>query len=440
MITEKAGVVYVVKASLFFPEGFSIGGNGKSNRLEIERDGYGNPVIRGSSIAGLLREEVRKDPRFGELCEWYFGKPLERNSDRSESRLIFFDTPLKNLTDESMHNQICRHTGSVSEINKGLFSMEKVAPGAKGELFFCLNTFPEDQDDDEALLEFLAECLNGGVLFGGNTNRGGGRCFLEENRIFCERFDLARMEESAAYLDLLYAEDRKLTHFRTVARGKHRNRFLVKVVFRIPEGQDLLCSEGNDFSPVSCLNADGHEYWKIPGSTFRGIFKGWMSRLAAREGVSLADNTETFLSQGDRKSEEISQITDPIQNLFGSLGNKGRIHFSDACSNRPVNRQTDIQTRFHVVIDRFTGGTNDGKLFQNDVLIAGENPLLFETHISITDASEKEVAWLSSTLQAIHLGLVRIGSSKAAGRLEVVSVDLLSNPARLQFNTIMKGI
>ena len=440
MMTEDARVVYAVAAPLLFPEGFSIGGSGKSNALEIERDGRGNPVIRGSSIAGQLRAEVEMDSRFAESSDWYFGAPLSQNSERGESRLVFFDTALNDRTEESMHNLICRHTGSVSEVNKGLFSVEKVAPGAKAGLFFCLNTLPEKKEEDEALLQYLAECLNGGVLIGGNTNRGGGRCFLESDQIFWERFDLSNEEEAAAYLDLLYADERKLSRTMQISRDTHGNRFTVKVVFRIPEGQDLLCSEGSDAFPVSCFNADGREYWKIPGSTLRGIFKGWMSRLAARDGEKLSDDVETYQVRGDRKADELPQNSDAIQNLFGSLGNKGRIHFSDGNSSRPVDRRADVQKRTHVVIDRFTGGTNDGKLFQNALLVGTEKTLEFVTHISIVDASEKEAAWLSATLQAIHLGIVRIGSSKAAGRLEVASIELLSNPADIQFKTTMRGI
>ena len=104
--------VYAVIAPVVFPEGFSVCSGGKSNALEIERNGEGVPVLRGTSIAGVLRSAV--DAEFREL---YFGKALENGSDRQESALVFHDLAFADLSSVSMHNQICRHTGAVSEEN-----------------------------------------------------------------------------------------------------------------------------------------------------------------------------------------------------------------------------------------------------------------------------------------------------------------------------------
>ena len=440
MLIDYAGTVYAVIAPLIFPEGFSIGsGNGKSNSLEIERNGEGHPVIRGTTIAGLLRAETENDPRFEKYAETYFGAPLDRNEDRRESRLIFSDAVLSEGSAESMHNLMSRHTGSISLENSGLFSMEKVLPGSRTELFFRLKSESAMSETDEQLIGFLAECLNGGILIGGNSNRGGGRCMLEGNRIQVRKFDLEKAEDAADYLDLMYAEKRSINTFREVQAVSMHNRFAVDVTLRIPAGQDLLCSEGNDMFPVSTLQADGRSYWKIPGSTLRGIFKGWMSRLAARDGEKLSDSAEWYQTRGNRKEVEAPNLPDdPIQDLFGSLEKKGRIHFTDAYSARPADAKKDTQKRSHVVIDRFTGGTNDGKLFQNSVLTASD--ISFKTEISILEAGAKEVHWLEKTLQALHLGLIRVGSSKSAGRLEIGEITVSANPSNYDFDTEMKGV
>ena len=126
--------VYVAVLPLVFPNGFTIGGsNGKSNALEIERNGEGMPVIRGTSMAGLLRAATEESDYCDEVDE-LFGKALESNEDRQESLLVVHDVALPNASESSMHNRMNRHTGSPSVANKGLFSVEKTAPGCEGKL------------------------------------------------------------------------------------------------------------------------------------------------------------------------------------------------------------------------------------------------------------------------------------------------------------------
>jgi hypothetical protein len=40
--------------------------------------------------------------------------------------------------------------------------------------------------------------------------------------------------------------------------------------------------------------------------------------------------------------------------------------------------------------------------------------------ITVRDVKDYEAEWLAKTLKALHIGLLRVGSSKAAGRLELV--------------------
>ena len=125
MMYENKKTVYAVSAPVVFPEGFSVCSAGKGNALEIERNGEGAPVLRGSSIAGVLRSAVAADPLFAALCENYFGKALTGGDERQESAIVFHDMAFEDRTNVSMHNLICRHTGSVSQENKGLFSIER---------------------------------------------------------------------------------------------------------------------------------------------------------------------------------------------------------------------------------------------------------------------------------------------------------------------------
>lgn len=443
MNTPQPQIVVAILAPLVFPEGFSVGhGKGGSNVLDIERDGQDNPVLRGSSLAGLLRTAVEQNGRYSEYADFYFGKALENGEERQESRVFFCDASFDDRTDEAMHNRINRHTGSVSDENKGLFSIEQVAPGATCNLFFYVKVAKIDMDEKNELHDFasfLASSLHG-ALVGGHASRGVGRCQLKNGEYELQVFDLEKPEDAVAYLDLMYGEEKHLPHPERLKVGEsgQNNSFAVEVVLDIPEGQDVLFAEGNDMFPVSAKVA-GQERWKIPGSTFRGIFRSWMSRLAAKDGEKLVDSAQRYCERGDKKDVEDEDRNDAIQSLFGTLKRKGRIHFTDAFSSTRRDNDQHIQRRRHVVIDRFTGGTNDGKLFENSVLVNPTGDMKFTLEVSINDASEKEVRWLEKTFKAMHLGILRFGSSKAAGRLEVISQKTISNPNNYSFNILKEG-
>ena len=440
MMCENQKTVYAVIAPICFPEGFSVGHGGKSNSLEIERNGEGAPVLRGSSIAGILRATVAANARFSNNVENYFGKALENNTERQESALVFHDLELKNLSSITMHNLICRHTGSISENDKGLFSIERTAPGVSGELFFTLSPIPEmeNPEEDEELLNYIISLLNGELLIGGNSNRGGGRCCLKDKFVYFRKFNLQNIADAADYLDLLYADKRTIVQKLMAKPICDDNIFSIELTLGIPNGQDFLSAEGSDTYPVMIRKADGKDYWKIPGSSLRGIFKGWFSRLAARDGKILVDSAKAYRTEGNQKTVEMQATEDDdfILSLFGSLNKRGRIHICDAYSAEPVNHQS-AQFRSHVVIDRFTGGTNDGKLFSNSVLVGN---VQFSTVITIKDANVDEINYLQKTLQALHIGILRVGSSKATGRLEILSYKINTNKKDINFTLNLKGV
>ena len=441
MKSENYEIAYAVELPVVFPEGFSIGSGSKNgNMTSIERNGKGMPVLRGTSVAGILRAKISQDARFAEMVEYYFGKALNKNIDRQESLFHFYDTEFPKSLEETMHNKICRHTGSVSTENKGLFSVERTAAGLKANLFFTLlgDRGEKDEQEDMDIIHVLAGYFAEGLLIGGNGRSGCGRCLLQDRSFQMRKFDLAKPEDAAAWLDLLYAEKKEVATRVALQQTENSDCFSVDLKFGLAEGQDLLCAEGNDMTPVSSRKGDGQLYWMIPGSTFRGIFKAWMSRLAAREGIQLSDSVENYLKCGDKKDVQATP-DDEIHDLFGTCECRGRIHFTDAYSEQPVIWGTDIQYRTHVVIDRFTGGTNDGKFFSCKVLIDPTGKLAFSMQISIEKPSESELRWLAQTLRALDLGLIRIGSSKASGCLKIRECNVRSNPTELEFAKIAKG-
>ena len=174
----------------------------------------------------------------------------------------------------------------------------------------------------------------------------------------------------------------------------------------------------------------------------RGLFRSWFHRLAAREAlqsnteVQIADDAALYVDRestgqytadnlgiGFQNKQDESPTPSkefwPVAGLFGSLRQRGRIKITDglsACSSLEEDQCDESQLRMHVAVDRITGGASKGLLFKNRVLTSSATSFCF--HLEIREPQEYEVVWLAKTLRAVDLGILRIGSSKSAGRLE----------------------
>jgi hypothetical protein len=64
-------------------------------------------------------------------------------------------------------------------------------------------------------------------------------------------------------------------------------------------------------------------------------------------------------------------------------------------------------------------------LFENDVLVgaAAASPR-FHVRMLVQDPEEHEARWLAQCLSALDSGLIRVGSSKASGRLALVRAPM----------------
>jgi CRISPR/Cas system CSM-associated protein Csm3 (group 7 of RAMP superfamily) len=265
--------------------------------------------------------------------------------------------------------------------------------------------------------------------------------------VYVRDFDLATVDGSADFLDAQYEEriNCVVLSGRKFRPGTQQDHLEIKLELGIPRGEDLLVGDGQEtdyaLQPQSVIFNDGSEHWRIPGSSLRGIVRAWMTRLAARDGETITDSVTNWYDRCDdpKKSykpdligwgfkdkqdracyqENPDLIDDPILDLFGSMYKKGRIHISDAFS-RPAE-QRDVQDRYHVAVDRFSGGANEGALFFNQVLTGTR--LVFPITMVLSSPREKEVQWLVKTLRALHLGILSVGSSKSGGRLEIKSIS-----------------
>jgi len=440
---------YRISGTVNFPEGVMPGEGGESNILTVAKNGRDKPVLRGTSLAGALRAGLYERDKVN--AEYWFGKELKSGEDKSDdSRIIVADmilnTGSSTITNRT-HNHINRHTGAV--IEKGLFSIESLPPDTTGKLLVYINSRASDNDTEESeFIKVIGAIFGNGLTLGGNRNRGIGRLECLDALVL-HSFDISTVAGYAAWMNARYA-DRTGS---SVASGEKLSiksgdeQFVLDVTLGIPRGEDFVIGYGKTMGhlaePQKVKKTDGKEYWRIPGSSIRGVFREWMTRLAVRDGKTIRNNADSYCKgqldmcgdnpgwgfyTGDDRlyyKAKPEELKDPILKLFGSLYHRGRIHITDAFSTTEVH-DTDIQERMHVAIDRFSGGANEGMLFDNTVLIGD---VRFGLRISIDSPLPEEINRLVKTLKALHLGLITIGSSKGSGRLEIKNCVSLNNNA-----------
>jgi CRISPR/Cas system CSM-associated protein Csm3 (group 7 of RAMP superfamily) len=435
--------IYLIALPINFPEGVAPGdGKGLSNMLTIAKNGKDKPVLRGTAIAGVIRNAYCKAYSATDkaINKWFGREQVSGDSGFVGSIFKVDDTALDFHETIRTHNAINRHTGAV--LKGGVYFMEALPPGTNGRIYAELDGKGLSKAECETFLKQLADLTSCGLFFGGNRNRGIGRAII--GALQYEIFDCEILDGYAAFLDARYIlrKGDKFEFTKTIVKKNLENCFSLAVDLVVPRGEDFVIGYGKTMDymlePQWVNGTDGKKYWRIPGSSIRGIFRGWMTRLAKLDGELIRDSADAFYKkQHDITGENIGygfafglerkdfqknplKIKDPLLALFGSLYAHGRIHFSDALAL--ADDVKDKQTRMHVSVDRFSGGAIEGSLFENEVIAASK--LKFQMTITLENASEKEIVWLFKTLKALHLGIISVGSSKSSGRLVIIDFSI----------------
>ncbi len=479
---------------LDFPEGVHFGAGKKNNLLSIARDGLGRPCLNGSSLAGVLRSiwrnHLQSDPssttaEAKDTVQLFFGAASQNDEAddfvATHSAVRVTNTELSlNQSQPALrtHHQRNRHRGSV--LDGSLFSAEYCPPGTRAPVRFWIagpNSSGIIPDIPESLChEFLSAVVvafEQGLCIGGNSNRGFGRALLSPP-CRTRTFNLSNLSDHADYLDAVrtWAQGKTIPNLKPFVpadRSSASNRLDIELQLSIPRGQDLLVGDGQGLEsqtePQRVLHIDGKYYWRIPGSSLRGIFRNWFHRLHARH--QLEKNVDNSLTSSDPVARYADRVREKqyngnqlgwcfqkpgdalsadwqVESLFGTCHAPGRISLSDglaACTHVEAAKCSERQVRMHVAVDRITGGAAEGLLFDNHVLTGSPaTPLVFTFQLSLQNPADSEIRWLAQTIAALHLGILRIGSAKSSGRLEVHNLKSPSGAGSELFMQVVKSI
>ena len=335
---------YRIFGKVVFPEGLAAGEGRASNVIDIARNGEGKPVLRGTSIAGALRSSLAEWGVPQKSISYWFGEKLEGKNDFNASQILVADVVLDSGSQQPesrTFNMLNRHTGAV--LDNALFSIESLPPKTSGNLLIYV--IPRDAQPAENILRAIENVFDSSLILGGNRNRGIGR--MDASGVKCIALDCSTVDGFSKWQDIRYADRAgtpiDLTGCEELAFGDPSVLFVknYEVEFKIPRGEDISIGFGKNLdgdlsAQQYAYSANGNKLWRIPGSTFRGAFRSWMTHLAVLENKNelyqeknpKADLIGWAGKEGDERKkvqENPALLNDPILDLFGSLYKRGRI-------------------------------------------------------------------------------------------------------------------
>lgn len=192
---------------------------------------------------------------------------------------------------------------------------------------------------------------------------------------------------------------------------------------------------GPDMVPVETLR-NGKQTFFFPGTSLKGVLRSHFERIARtlqpgsvclpyydpkkrdQFNIPVADEKDSFgcgfrsPGQGRRDSSATAYLEACAAcRLFGSLRFAGRFSIGDAYPLPESEAQPKPGQRTGVGIDRFTGGTVRGVLFDLVVVEGG----VFETTLRVTNFEMWQLAAVNFLLQDLKDEMITLGSGRSRG-------------------------
>jgi len=154
----------------------------------------------------------------------------------------------------------------------------------------------------------------------------------------------------------------------------------------------------------------------LPGSSLKGVIRSHCERIARTLGVPCCDpfdeksdcRRETVAEDDPQRQPKIYKRVCPLCRTFGSTQIASRVRFADAFPEPGTIR---TETRTSVAIDRLTGGSKGGALFQFEAVIAGR----FRAKITLHNYQLWQAGLLALALRDLDAGRLQLGYGTSRG-------------------------
>ncbi len=357
-------------------------GEGNNTDNDILLNHKNEPFIPGSSIAGIISSAMDKTDIDKAQIKEIFGY------GEKQSQIVFYDLLLKKDTKFTITKRdgIAINNKTGITLDKSKFDYEVIDKDAIFDFNILCNFY------DEKLLGTIVELFNSGkVKIGAKTNNGFGEVKLTNYKIYA--YDLSKKKDVITWLRK--SNGRDITEELLKKKYSYTENYIsLNLMLSIKDSLIIKSYEDNEFEADSThLKSNGDNI--ISGSSFKGALRARAERIYN----TLSLNTNML-----------------IGNLFGSkgesdgAGQKGRFAVNEV---KLPDMVSEMQHR--IKIDRFTGGTMIGALFDSMPLFSsGEK--IEKMEIKIADAKESDLGLLLLLMKDLWSGDLAIGGEKNIGR------------------------
>lgn len=397
----------------------------------VSRDAYGNYMLPGTSVAGVLRQfssdllgEQATKQLFGEIngtstvasSVWCSDACLlDYDETEATSKLISGkDVNIPTGPFVRDHVKLELQTGVTSR--GGKYDEEIVPLGARFSLELRADEWNEDSLDKEMHDNFLKLCSalkNNEIIFGGKRTNGYGHMFCKSCEV-CE-IDRHDPEQMLLWLKLNTEVSFKSIGIKTIeltdnkAEAVTTDRISGELEIPLKADGPVIVGGTNlrdlDEDMVCLLtphydyeNATVKDLYTIPGSSLRGAIRHNVFRIAnilGKDGSSIVDSIFGKIGVSEDKKENESTVGKVQVSDF---------YFDKDCATKAVQ---------HVAIDRFIGGALEGALY-DEKPVWSENEQINLT-IKFKELTIEETKILMHSILDIVTGLVPIGGGVNRG-------------------------
>jgi CRISPR/Cas system CSM-associated protein Csm3 (group 7 of RAMP superfamily) len=375
----------------------------------------GRALLTGSSIAGALRNYLRRYDKFckSDYAEMLFG--TESGESTSSQSLVFVDDSLGDKPSVELRDGVAIDPRTGTAEDKARYDLELLKVGSSFKISFEL-LVPEGREKElnKGLAIALQGLENGEISLGGRKSRGFGRCKVADWEIV--RYDMTKPEGLLAWLD----NDRSgcvqgagiagLLGV-TVEDVRFHDKFTLQAIFAVDSsliirspGQvrgglpgDAASNCGDVCLPdaVHLHSWRGDEYVPIvSGTSLAGVLRSRSVKIAntlGKDGYSLADRLFSCRCKDGKPTAS-------------------RLWVEETIIQNPLSL---VQSR--IMIDRFTGGVYPSALFSEEPVF-GKDDTCLEVKLTLENPEDWEVGLLLLLLKDLWTGDLPLGGGSAIGR------------------------
>lgn len=388
------------------------------------------PLLPATSLIGVFRAyletQVEKAPdrtlqaNFDYLFGGRQGKK-QKTPRPPQSALQCEDVLLWNCQTKIRDGVAIDHTTNRAEDEKK-FAYEIIEPGQSFDLNLEITLREElenDQDSEkkkerikfdkdifkQLICSIIAGIEQGHIRLGAKTNKGFGKLAVKSNSIQIAELDFRRKEDLYAWLsgELEHSYKEFKLDPKTLLTIPQQD-FKIDAWFKIKSSLLIKSYEADPAQP-DAIPLRSQKGYVMPGTSVMGAIRHRALKILRTLGMD-QDEVEK------RKNKLFGFVEEKNS---GNPAGKGRVLVEETIIKNVIPA---VQTR--IKIDRFTGGTIHGALFEMMPLWQSGNGQAVNIALTVRDYDDKEIAWapglLLYVLKDLWTGDLPIGGEKNVGR------------------------